>query len=38
MDTVTTLPRAELLRRAVELGPLLRNNAQASEEQRRLSM
>ncbi|MCW3818299.1 acyl-CoA dehydrogenase [Micromonospora sp. DR5-3] len=38
METVTTLPRAELLRRAVELGPLLRNNAQASEEQRRLSI
>ncbi|MET7468289.1 acyl-CoA dehydrogenase family protein [Micromonospora sp. NPDC005686] len=38
MDTVTTLPRAELLRRAAELGPLLRNNAQASEEQRRLSI
>ncbi|MEU5726460.1 acyl-CoA dehydrogenase family protein, partial [Micromonospora sp. NPDC047738] len=37
METVTMLPRSELLRRAVELGPVLRANAQASEQRRRLS-
>ncbi|WP_410655418.1 acyl-CoA dehydrogenase family protein [Amycolatopsis sp. lyj-112] len=38
METVTMLPRAELLRRAVELGPVLKANAQASEQRRRLSV
>ena len=38
METVPTLPRAELLRRAVELGPLLKANAQASEQRRQLSV
>ncbi|MFE9656169.1 acyl-CoA dehydrogenase family protein [Micromonospora sp. NPDC006431] len=37
METVTMLPRTELLRRAVELVPVLRANAQASERRRRLS-
>jgi alkylation response protein AidB-like acyl-CoA dehydrogenase len=37
METVTMLSRTELLRRAVELGPVLRANAQAAEERRRLS-
>ena len=37
METIMTLPRAELLRRAVELGPWLRANAQAAEDRRRLS-
>lgn len=38
METATLLPRTELLRRAVELGPVLRANAQASEQRRRLSV
>ncbi len=37
METVTTLPRSELLRRATELGPVLRSSAQASEDRRQLS-
>jgi 3-hydroxy-9,10-secoandrosta-1,3,5(10)-triene-9,17-dione monooxygenase len=37
METIMTLPRTELLRRAVELGPWLRANAQAAEDRRRLS-
>jgi 3-hydroxy-9,10-secoandrosta-1,3,5(10)-triene-9,17-dione monooxygenase len=38
METTTmTLPRTELLRRAVELGPWLRDHAQAAEDRRRLS-
>jgi alkylation response protein AidB-like acyl-CoA dehydrogenase len=37
METVTMLPRTELLRRASELGPVLRATAQASEDRRRLS-
>src|SRR5258708_27802746 len=35
--TIMTLPRTELVRRAVELGPWLRANAQAAEDRRRLS-
>jgi 3-hydroxy-9,10-secoandrosta-1,3,5(10)-triene-9,17-dione monooxygenase len=38
METITMLPRAELLRRAAELGPVLRANAQASEQRRQLSV
>jgi alkylation response protein AidB-like acyl-CoA dehydrogenase len=38
METVTTLPRTELVRRAAELGPVLRANAQAAEQNRRLSV
>jgi alkylation response protein AidB-like acyl-CoA dehydrogenase len=37
METDTMLPRTELLRRAAELGPILKANAQASEDRRRLS-
>ncbi|MFV2013457.1 MULTISPECIES: acyl-CoA dehydrogenase family protein [unclassified Micromonospora] len=37
MGTVTTLPRSELVRRAAELGPLLRAEARQSEEDRRLT-
>ena len=37
METVTMLPRSELLRRAAELGPVLRANAQAAEDRRQLS-
>src|SRR5258708_35460979 len=35
--TIMTLPRTELVRRAVELGPWLRDHAQAAEDRRRLS-
>ncbi|HST49745.1 acyl-CoA dehydrogenase family protein [Jatrophihabitans sp.] len=37
METVTTPPRTELVKRAAELGPVLRASAQASEERRQLS-
>ncbi|WP_025618747.1 acyl-CoA dehydrogenase family protein [Salinispora cortesiana] len=37
MDAVTVLSRNELVKRAAELGPVLRENAQSSEEQRRLN-
>lgn len=37
METVTMLSRTELLRRASELGPVLRSNAQASEQRRQLN-
>jgi alkylation response protein AidB-like acyl-CoA dehydrogenase len=37
METVTVPPRTELVRRAAELGPVLKANAQASEQLRRLS-
>jgi alkylation response protein AidB-like acyl-CoA dehydrogenase len=37
METVSVLPRTELLRRAVELGPVLRAHAQDSEQLRQLS-
>lgn len=37
MDAGTVLSRNELVKRAADLGPVLRENAQSSEEQRRLS-
>ncbi|MER7418435.1 acyl-CoA dehydrogenase family protein [Micromonospora peucetia] len=37
METFTALPRTELVRRAAELGPLLRAEAQQSEQERRLT-
>lgn len=37
METVTMLSRTELLKRAADLGPVLKANAQASEERRQLS-